>query len=372
MRVFSLGIECVCARLLLPFVLSFALGWTGVLSAQDELPQKISFMTFNVENLFDTRHDDGKNDFTYLPLSLKRSPKFLDSKDGEKFLESCVSARFKNWRLSCLTYDWSEEVLNQKLAAVARVIKSSNGGKGADVIFLQEVENIRVLNMLLENELAGLGYSPVLIEGQDDRGIDTAILSKWKVKAKKLHAIQFPGVDEDRAADTRGILQASLEGPGGIPIEAFSVHFPAPFHPTKMRERALDTLEEITKDLHDTAITVVGGDFNITSREDKKESLTQKRSKKRWNVSHLVGCKECPGSSYYPPKKDWSFLDHIWVSKTTEKLGWKLNTESIQLVNHADDQSIKKPFLHPKRMEIENGKLSGVSDHWPVYLELNR
>ena len=32
----------------------------------------ISVMSYNVENLFDTVHDQGKEDYTYLPLSLKQ------------------------------------------------------------------------------------------------------------------------------------------------------------------------------------------------------------------------------------------------------------------------------------------------------------
>ncbi|MCH2100039.1 MAG: hypothetical protein MK142_16780, partial [Pseudomonadales bacterium] len=35
--------------------------------------EPIRIMTFNVENLFDTTHDEGKNDETYLPLSVKQS-----------------------------------------------------------------------------------------------------------------------------------------------------------------------------------------------------------------------------------------------------------------------------------------------------------
>ena len=30
----------------------------------------LTLMTFNVENLFDLRHDEGKNDETYLPKTL--------------------------------------------------------------------------------------------------------------------------------------------------------------------------------------------------------------------------------------------------------------------------------------------------------------
>ena len=332
---------------------------------------KISILQFNVENLFDTIHDEGKNDYTSMPLNLKRSSKFLDSPDGKKFMEACVGARFPKWRMSCLTYDWSQNILDQKLIALAKVISSVNSGKGADLVFLQEVENLRVLKML-NKKLKGLNYTPVLIEGKDERGIDVALLTRYPVKSSVLHDIPFKNVKSDRAKDTRGILQVSMTGPLETSVEAFVVHFPAPFHPTFMREQSLEFLNQVTKKYHGKAIVVAAGDYNITREEDEKKSVTLRYSKESWNVSHLVGCKKCKGSNYYAPKKSWSFLDHIWVSSTLEPLGWKLVNPSIQIANNTPEQTNQKPFPHPKRMELTNGKLSGVSDHWPVYLELKK
>ena len=40
-------------------------------------------MTYNVENLFDTKHDEGKDDYTFLPLSFKRT-----SEEVKKILRS--------------------------------------------------------------------------------------------------------------------------------------------------------------------------------------------------------------------------------------------------------------------------------------------
>ena len=39
---------------------------------------RVSLMTYNVENLFDTVHDEGKDDYAYLPLSVKQAhPEYL-------------------------------------------------------------------------------------------------------------------------------------------------------------------------------------------------------------------------------------------------------------------------------------------------------
>ena len=40
----------------------------------DQSGSEISVMAYNVENLFDTQHDPGTEDFTYLPLSQKQTP----------------------------------------------------------------------------------------------------------------------------------------------------------------------------------------------------------------------------------------------------------------------------------------------------------
>ena len=46
---------------------------------------RVSLMTWNVENLFDTEHDAGKQDFAYLPLSVKRA--------HPEYLASCVKSK---------------------------------------------------------------------------------------------------------------------------------------------------------------------------------------------------------------------------------------------------------------------------------------
>ncbi|MEO6867046.1 MAG: endonuclease/exonuclease/phosphatase family protein [Gaiellales bacterium] len=62
-----------------------------------------------------------------------------------------------------------------RLTKLALAVRDSL--KGADLIALQEVENQTVLDDLLARpELAGLNYRSVLVEGNDMRGIDTAML----------------------------------------------------------------------------------------------------------------------------------------------------------------------------------------------------
>jgi len=63
-----------------------------------------------------------------------------------------------------------------------------------------------------------------------------------------LHTFDVPEFP-DRAGDTRGVLQADFELPGGAILTGFAVHFPAPYHPTPMRiaayEHDWDTVERL-------------------------------------------------------------------------------------------------------------------------------
>ena len=100
-------------------------------------------MQLRVENLFDTVHDQGKEDYTYLPLSLKqKSPEIQDY---------CNGLERESWKKSCLETDWNESVLNKKIKNISKVLSTYNNGRGADVIVVQEVENKKCLKKRCEN-----------------------------------------------------------------------------------------------------------------------------------------------------------------------------------------------------------------------------
>ena len=310
----------------------------------------ISIMTFNVENLFDATHDAGKNDETYLPASKKKN---------SAHIEKCKKVSVRRWRDQCLYWDWSEAVVDQKLRVVSDAIKQVNGGQGPDIIALQEVENIGILERLRSDYLDGLGYQPaLLLEGKDKRGIDVAFLSKLPVIEAKLHPITFPKSLKKRAGDTRPILEASFELPNGGTLTGFSVHFPAPYHPTEMREVAYTKLNKIVAAIPENQAVFAAGDFNTTLEEDTNKGMLKRWVRPTWQVAHDL-CDACPGTSYYPPKDDWSFLDMVLWRNTP---GWKM-TGSF-LANQTSEQVL--PNGTPKRFQLPEA--SGVSDHWPLVM----
>ena len=141
------------------------------------VPYAVGF--YNLENLFDTRHDAGKNDYEFLPTG---------------------------------SYRWNGIKYSHKLRNMARALADMGTDKlpksiGCAVIGVSEVENDKCLADLCEQEpLKARGYQFVHIEGPDQRGVDCALLYNPKyftVRDTKLvpYVYELPK-DSNRA--TRG------------------------------------------------------------------------------------------------------------------------------------------------------------------------
>lgn len=158
-----------------------ALNRQAVAAAERDKLVAIGF--YNLENLFDTMHDENKDDHDFLP-------------DGK--------------------YQWTEVKYRHKLANMARVIgemaKGKTEGAGCSVVGLAEVENSRVLDDLcLQETLAKRGYKYCHVEGPDKRGIDCALLYNPKTfRVRNVKLVPYVQVlEKDSAFRTRGFLTVS-------------------------------------------------------------------------------------------------------------------------------------------------------------------
>ena len=100
---------------------------------------------YNLENLFDTYHDEGKNDYEYLP-------------DGAN--------------------EWTDFKYQKKLANMARVIRAMRDENKAyhAVLGVSEIENRHVLeDLVAEPAIADANYQIVHYDGPDRRGVDVAL-----------------------------------------------------------------------------------------------------------------------------------------------------------------------------------------------------
>lgn len=153
----------------LPIIFSFlfvSLAWSQTDEPELSSGQQVRCIAFyNLENLFDTIHDEGKNDYEYLP-------------DGG---------------MKWTAYKYEQKI--QKMAYAISQLGTDIDPRGAMCVGVAEVENIGCLNDLCrELEKYDRHYSPILLEGPDRRGVDVGFLynadmfKPTSVKGYELHA----------------------------------------------------------------------------------------------------------------------------------------------------------------------------------------
>ena len=101
---------------------------------------------YNLENLFDTYHDEGKNDYEYLP-------------DGAN--------------------QWTEVKYQKKLHNMATVIRAMKDDNKVyhTILGVSEIENRHVLeDLVAQPEIADANFQIVHYDGPDRRGVDCALL----------------------------------------------------------------------------------------------------------------------------------------------------------------------------------------------------
>ena len=296
----------------------------------------LRIMTYNVENLFDASHDPGKNDWAYLPTSMK-SKAYIKKK--------CLHIHSPYYRKQCLNQDWTIHHAKQKSANLARVIRSR--GVPPDLLVLNEVENTIALD-ILGSKLPSF-TSSILIEGSDRRGIDNAILSSLeKVGKPWIQKLQFPN---QKPIATRPFLISTFRKHQKS-LAVIALHFPSQRKRKIYRRQAIFQLNTLANKLSQKYDYVIAaGDFNITHKEQNLFSLLRKS----WLLSmdHTNG----QGTYFYQKKDQWSHFDLILLRKG--KTCRFLPEKTQILTNHS---SVPARYSLATRM--------GTSDHFPVISDI--
>ena len=191
----------ICARLATP--------------AQNRHHNLYSIAFYNVENLFDTIHDPGKNDHDFLP-------------DGR--------------------YRWGSRKYESKLLRLTQVLSSLSRERvpqGPACIGLAEVENARVLHDLLAQPSLS-HYKYIHYEGPDKRGIDCALLYNPRFFTPEKSFLQpYVYEEKDSAQRTRGFL--TVQGKlAGDDVTFIVCHWPSRAAVSYYRERAGEQVRALT------------------------------------------------------------------------------------------------------------------------------
>ena len=304
---------------------------------------------YNLENLFDTIHDDGKNDYDFLP-------------DGR--------------------YAWNTTKYEAKLKNLAHVLSELSRGKvtqGPACIGVAEVENKRVLNDLLKQP-ALAQYKYVHYEGPDERGIDCALLYdslQFQVKHSKLvYSAPFEGDTTDL---TRGFLvvDGSLAGerlclivnhwPSRGSGEEYRIHAARQVKALKDslfredRHLKLIVMGDLNDDPMDESLQVLG------ARKDREQVGEQEFYNPWWKTLEDDGI----GTLCYRGK--WNLFDQIVLTRPLlEGQGGLLydGNEVFRpdyLFQHDD-----KYEGYPLRTHGGRKWLNGYSDHLPTIVYLRK
>lgn len=319
--------------------------------ATKNIPEQrfLTLLTFNVENLFDTTHDLGKMDYTFLPKSTKRT---ILKQSVDKY---CSTVKNPVWFKECKELDWNESRLQAKLVRLAQVIRESTTGC-PDILVLQEIENEKILKRL--NSMLDCGYSTELISDDNDaRGIDVALLSRFDLRSKTNHRIPFKDMDAEARKDTRSVLDVELSI-RGFALRVLALHLPSPHRPARFRNEAIRYLEEISS--KDSVATLIAGDWNVIEKEATKEKSFG-RLRKNFIISDDIirSTSNDKGTSYYKKEKTWSFLDKVALSRNS------FDAVECKVVNFLPGQR-ERANGAPLSFPLFGKLKEGVSDHFPV------
>lgn len=310
-------------------------------------------MFYNVENLFDCKHDTLKQDYEYLPNSMRA---------------------------------WYYTRYKHKINNIAKVITAIGEWNAPALVGLCEVENDSVLtNLVRYSSLKELGYRYVMTHSLDERGIDVALLyqrGSFKLLSHDSIRIVFP-YKESR--HTRDILHVLGQVSSGDSLDVFVTHFPSRSGGEKESEpnRLLaanylkaytDSLFKIRNHPH----ILIMGDFNdyphnrsIAEVLGAKAPPLYPEDKRLYN---LLAEKETNCSlGSYKYQGEWNILDQLIVS------GFLLNHKQGLHTTSSDAKIFQAPFLFQKDEKYGDTKpfrtyngmkyIGGYSDHLPVYLD---
>ena len=340
-------------------------------SARAQKVQKSHVIGFyNLENLFDTYHDEGKNDYEYLP-------------DGAN--------------------QWTEVKYRKKLHNMAEVIRAMKDDNKVyhTILGVSEIENRNVLEeLVIQPEIAEANFQIVHYDGPDRRGVDCALLyrpDQFTLLESRSIPFTFDSqnikfdMDSLEMADfrTRDVLE--VRGTIGDEMFAFYVtHLPSRIGGKSgfLRSRGAEIIYENAMELmrkYPGIKIAVMGDMNDNPFDESM--VTYLRGKE--NVEEvgeedffdpfLSMIKAGFGSLAY--QGVWSIFDIIMVNSNL--LNAPKGTYKIQpIVNKKFyGRVFQKPFMTqqegqykgtPKRTSSNGAFINGYSDHYPTYIVISK
>ena len=343
---------------------AFALWLTMFISARAQQTETylrcVAF--YNLENLFDTIHDEGKNDYEYLP-------------DG-------------GMKWNSLKY---EHKLMRMAEAVAQ-LGTDEDPRGAMCVGVAEVENIGCLQDLCKELKTkhNRTYEPILLEGPDRRGVDVGFLynpEMFKVTNTKGYTLNAHYADGGVVRSRYELLVSGYIMGAGSPekIHVIVNHWPSRYGGELSSRATRDTAAMLCRSICDSlykkeprAKIIVMGDLNddpmnhsckdiMEARKTRDEVQPQGFFNTMWlKLESGVGTLLYNGS--------WNLFDQIIISEPL--LNEQIDSDKWC---YWKSQVFNKPFLTVQEGPEKGAPLrthkggvwqDGYGDHYPTMIYL--
>jgi len=317
-----------------------------------EVPEKLTIVSWNVQNLMNGKLDGYEYD---------------EYKPGET---------------------WNENEYLSRLKVLGKLLISFK--KSPDIIVLQEVENESVVKDLVDKVLFVKGFNTYAVARENTGAISIAIISKIPIDKCMVHAVE----------ESRPVLEADFETKQG-PLVVFAIHGASRLNGVeeaeKLHLKTFKVIKQIIQYRQNTNVgeaIVIVGDYNTdTSLSDDKDYLGPKslltvkdkdfyqseqngsliitgspvmikKNRSFWYSFWLDNCikKEAKGSYFY---KKWYCFDNILCNSILfDDNDWEFKDGGV-ISNKSLLTENKIPFSWNLKLK------QGISDHLPVWLEID-
>lgn len=306
---------------------------------------------YNVENLFDTEDEPGKNDTEFTP-------------GGDK--------------------QWNIMRYRVKIENISKVISSINEGDLPEIVGLSEVENEQVLRDVVNSGLLLQGnYGIIHVESPDIRGIDCALIyRKDEFKVLEYFAIPVQFKNEPNFK-TRDILYVKGKTVNRETFHIFVNHWPSRIGGLEKTEPARIEVAKLLKSKIDSVLSedqkaniIVMGDLNDEpTNKSVSEILDAKNPEKgESSLVNLMFPDDAENKGTYFYNGQWNMLDNFIISSSLLDSKGFYCKERKGFIYHETWMEYKNRdgIATPNRTYGGPNYYGGVSDHFPIYFRLRR
>ena len=347
--------------------------------------KSVNIAFYNLYQFFDANHDEGKDDWTFLPKGYPGK------------LEYCNSLEEGIYREECLKSDYTEAHVDLKISQMEKAVRGIHPTL-PDLLGLCEVENNAVVQRFADK----LGFSHVFVTNSPDkRGIDVALLFNLKSGLTFIRSEEHVMAVIEGQRPTRNVLEAEFDFHGQRLI-VFVNHWPSQAQTAPVRinvakqvQQIVDARLEKNPDIH----ILLMGDFNTQDGDYPhpfKSVITADTARNPLLDAYDLykANRDIPpetrnqmplGSFFFASKMAWDRLDRFFVNKKlADGSGFELDSKTYGIKS--------PPFLtattvyedprypthgsqvtntpgHPDFFTLDPEK-AGYSDHFPIYVQL--